>query len=446
MSLIAQQAEAAMQAARLHYQRVLSEYGDRPLTQGPLLVKNLLRGNRGVPGGLTDTSFVHPYKGVQFNGDLSCDDAVEQAKIPEAIFWYMLTERLPTVEELRGFQQDLGQRLEVPGYAWDVLDALPPSLHPMTQMQTVTNALEGEAKFRDAYLDGAKADEYWRLMLEDSLDLIAWQHQVAAYIYRRAFGDGKRIAPDAAHDWSEQFVRMCGLPDPDGHLTSYMRVYFISHADHEATNASANTAAIVNSTLATMATTLGATYGALSGPRHGMANQESLMFIEKVLEEFGGVPNETEIAQYIDDLLDSGGVLAGFGHAQLRDIDIRFVVLTNFLETIPEVANTNEIIRCMRLIAEIAPEVLGKRPKIANPHQNIDFGSGAVLSALGLKERNFYTVLFSISRMWGVIAQAVRARAEGRPIMRPISLTISMVEEAAKGGPAVLDPYFSADA
>ena len=166
MSLIAQQAEAAMQAARLHYQRVLSEYGDRPLTQGPLLVKNLLRGNRGVPGGLTDTSFVHPYKGVQFNGDLSCDDAVEQAKIPEAIFWYMLTERLPTVEELRGFQQDLGQRLEVPGYAWDVLDALPPSLHPMTQMQTVTNALEGEAKFRDAYLDGAKADEYWRLMLE----------------------------------------------------------------------------------------------------------------------------------------------------------------------------------------------------------------------------------------------------------------------------------------
>ncbi len=87
----------------------------------------------------------------------------------------------------------------------------------------------------------------------------------------------------------------------------------------------------------------------------------------------------------------------------------------------------------------------GQRPKIANPHQNIDFGSGAVLSALGLAERTFYTVLFCISRMWGVIAQAVRARAEGRPIMRPISLTTDMIEEAAKGGPEALDAYFSAE-
>ena len=69
-------------------------------------------------------------------------------------------------------------------------------------------------------------------------------------------------------------------------------------------------------------------------------------------------------------------------------------------------------------------------------------GKDAVLSALGLPQRNFYTVLFCISRMWGVIAQAVRARGEGKPIMRPISLTTAMVEEAATGGPAALDPYF----
>lgn len=442
MGLIETKAASAMEAARERYQRVLRDHGDCPLTKGPVLVKNLMRGNRGVPGGMTDTSFVHPYKGVQFNGNLACDEAVEKAEIPEAIFWYMMVEQLPSPDELQAFKSDLSQRLEMPGYAWDVLTALPASTHPMTQLQTVTNALEGEASFRDAYLDGAPSGDYWKLMLDDGLNQIAWQHQAAAFIYRRMFGDGKRVDPDPAQDWSEQFVRMSGVEDPSGHLMAYMRVYFISHADHEATNASANTGAIVNSTLATIASTLSATYNALSGPRHGMANQESLMLIERVIEQFGGVPTEAQAVEFLDNLLDSGGVLPGFGHAQLRDTDIRFVVLTNYLATIAEVAEKSDIIRCMRLFADVAPGVLGKRPKIANPHQNIDFGSGAVLSALGLPQRNFYTVLFCISRMWGVIAQAVRARGEGRPIMRPISLTTAMVEEAAQGGPEALDPYF----
>lgn len=445
MGLIETKAAPAMEAARERYQRVLRDYGDCPLTRGPVLVKNLMRGNRGVPGGMTDTSFVHPYRGVQFNGNLACDEAVERAEIPEAIFWYMMVEQLPSPDELQAFRSDLNERLEVPGYVWDVLNALPISTHPMTQLQTATNTLEGAAQFRDAYLDGAPAGDYWKLMLDDGLNLIAWQHQVAAYIYRRTFGDGKRVEPDPANDWSEQFVRMSGVRDASGHLTAYMRVYFISHADHEATNASANAGAIVNSTLATMASTLSATYNALSGPRHGMANQESLMLIERVLKQYGGVPTQAQAVEFLNDLLDSGGVLPGFGHAQLRDTDIRFVVLTNYLATIAEVAERSDIIRCMRLFADVAPGVLSQRPKIANPHQNIDFGSGAVLSALGLPQRHFYTVLFCISRMWGVIAQAVRARGEGKPIMRPISLTTTMVEEAATGGPEALDPYFTDD-
>ena len=86
MSLITTRAAPAMHAARERYQRLLREHGDRPLTRGPVLVKHLLRGNRGMPGGMTDTSFVHPYRGVQFNGDLPCNEAVEKAESPEAIF------------------------------------------------------------------------------------------------------------------------------------------------------------------------------------------------------------------------------------------------------------------------------------------------------------------------------------------------------------------------
>jgi citrate synthase len=101
------------------------------------------------------------------------------------------------------------------------------------------------------------------------------------------------------------------------------------------------------------------------------------------------------------------------------------------------------VFRCRRIIAEIGPQALKKFPKIANPNPNIDFGSGAVLYGLDLTQRTFFTVLFSISRMWGVVAQAVRARGELRPLIRPLSYTLDMVVEAAAKGPEALRPYLT---
>ena len=55
----------------------------------------------------------------------------------------------------------------------------------MSQLQVVTNALEGESQFRPRYQAGMPRHEHWRWMLEDGLDLLARLHQVAAAIYRR---------------------------------------------------------------------------------------------------------------------------------------------------------------------------------------------------------------------------------------------------------------------
>lgn len=444
MSLIIARAQEKMLRNRERYQRILRDYGERPITEGPLTVENLLRGNRGVPATLTDTSFVHPKEGLQFLGKTPCQEMVLQlASVPEQVFWYMLLDDLPSAEELQDFQRDLQARATVPAYAWAVLEALPAAMHPMSQLQAVTNALEGESQFRVKYAQGLPRQEYWRWMLEDGLDLIARLHQVAAAIYRRHFLQAARLQPDPGLDWAAQLVQMLGVDDASGMLTAYMRQYVIIHSDHEAANASANTAAIINSTLATMASTLAGTFEALSGPLHGMANQESLGFIEGALKHFGRLPTVAEAEAYLHDFVAAGGVLPGFGHAQLRDLDARFVVLTAFLDQAPDMARRHDAIACMRLFAEIGPTVLKKFPKIANPNPNIDFGSGAVLYGLGLTQRTFFTVLFSISRMWGVVAQAVRARGELRPIMRPLSYTLDMVETAAVEGPQALRPYFT---
>jgi citrate synthase len=443
MSLIIARAKDKMIQNRQRYQQVLKTYGHRPITEGPLTVAHLLRGNRGAPASLTDTSFVHPGDGVQFLGRISCQQMVQMATLPEQAFWYMLLGELPSDDELKQFQDDLRARAIVPAYAWEVLEALPTEMHPMSQLQVVTNALEGESQFRVKYQEGLPKQDHWIWMLEDGLDLLARLHQVAAAIYRRRFMHAERIAPNEALDWAAQLVQMLGVEDRDGLLTAYMRQYVITHADHEAANASANTGAIINSTLATMASTLAGTFEALSGPLHGMANQDALGFIETALQHFGRVPTPEEAEAYLDHFVSSGGILPGFGHAQLRDLDARFTVLTDFLDQAPQIAQHNDVIRCMRIFAEIGPQVLKKFPKIANPHPNVDFGSGAVLYGLGLTQRTFFTVLFSISRMWGVVAQAVRARAELRPIIRPLSYTLDMVVEAAEKGPEALRPYLT---
>lgn len=443
MSRLIARAQERMEQNRQRYQHLLRTYGTRPVTTGPLTVEQLLRGNRGIPAALTDTSFVYPGQGLQFLGTTSCQEMMTLATLPEQVFWYMLLDTFPTEEELHDFQDELRSRAAVPDYAWAVLNALPVALHPMSQLQVVTNALEGESRFRPRYQVGMPRQEHWQWMLEDGLDLLAWVPQVAAAIYRRHFLKAAPVAPSLDLDWAAQFVRMLGIDDAGGLLTDYMRQYVILHADHEAANASANTAAIINSTLATMASTLVGAFAALSGPLHGMANQDALGFLEGVLQHFGRLPTLAEAETYLYDFIAAGGILPGFGHAQLRDRDARFVVLTEFLNRAPQIARHHEVIACMRLFAEIGPGILKKFPKIANPHPNIDFGSGAVLYGLGVTQRTFFTVLFCISRMWGVMVQAIRARAEMRPIIRPLSYTLAMVETAAVHGPQTLEPYFT---
>ena len=49
--------------------------------------------------------------------------------------------------------------------------------------------------------------------------------------------------------------------------------------------------------------------------------------------------------------------------------------------------------------------------QVKNPWPNVDAHSGVLLQYYGIKEENFYTVLFGVSRAIGVLSQ-VRAHAD----------------------------------
>jgi citrate synthase len=74
-----------------------------------------------------------------------------------------------------------------------------------------------------------------------------------------------------------------------------------------------------------------------------------------------------------------------------------------------------------------------EKGKAKNPWPNVDAQSGVIQWHYGVKEYDFYTVLFGVGRALGVCSNIIWARALGYPLERPKSLTTKMLEDAAFG-------------
>jgi len=78
--------------------------------------------------------------------------------------------------------------------------------------------------------------------------------------------------------------------------------------------------------------------------------------------------------------------------------------------------------------------VLEKTGKVKNPWPNVDSHSGVLLHHYGMKEFDYYTVVFAVSRAIGCMAQLVLSRALGLPIERPGSVTLQWIKDNFEGG------------
>ena len=83
-------------------------------------------------------------------------------------------------------------------------------------------------------------------------------------------------------------------------------------------------------------------------------------------------------------------------------------------------------------VFNVVPKVLEKHGKAKNPWPNVDAGSGALLYYYGLKEFEYYTVLFSVSRAMGMLSQLVLNRAVGTAITRPKSVSTEWIKGQIK--------------
>jgi citrate synthase len=313
------------------------------------------------------------------------------------------------------------------------IDSLPKTMHPMTQLSIALLALQPTSKFADAYSKGtAKKGDYWALVLDDALTLLAQIPIVAAKIYRRTFHDGKVPASRKDLDWAGNFANMLGVSN-DPKFAEAIRLYLTLHADHEGGNVSAHTAHTVGSALSDPFYAWGAGNCGLAGPLHGLANQECLQWLNNTMEELKGQePTVEVVSAFAKKTLESGKVIPGFGHAVLRNTDPRYSLEHEFAtKNLPNDPTFKLADACLKAI----PPVLKASGKAKNPFPNVDALSGTILKYYGLTQADFYTVVFSVSRAIGVMSQMVWARLLGLPIERPNSVTVEFLEEAIAKAP-----------
>ena len=428
MDPLKQRFQEKASALKKEMKAILKEHGDKKIDE--VVLSQAFGGARGVKMMIWETSSLDAQEGIWFRG-YSIPELKEvlpkgegTEPLPEGLFWLMLVGEVPTEEEVKWLSDKWCNRSQVPEHVFKAIEALPKNAHPMVQFTTAIHAMGTESVFARRYAEGMNKSEYWDATYEDTMYLLARLPRVAAYIYRRSFKDGNHIAPNHKLDWAANFAHMLGVEDEG--FKDLMRLYLTIHADHEGGNASAHTTHLVGSTLADAYHSFGAGMSALAGPLHGLANQEVIKWVFKMLDALGTkTPTKEQITDYVNSTLANGRVIPGYGHAVLRQPDPRFVAQRTFAE---QHLADDELIQTIWKVFEVVPPILQGLGKVKNPWPNVDAHSGALLVHYGLTDFSFYTVMFGVSRAMGVLAALCWSRALGMPLERPKSLTSEWVK------------------
>ena len=410
--------------------RVLTDFGDRKI--GEVTVAKAYGGMRGVFALITEISHVDPTVGLLIRG-YTIDELLEKLPKPDGadypmmggLYHLLLVGEFPTREDALAVEDLWRDRQGLPGYVMDMLRAMPADSHPMTLLSQGIMAMQPQSVAAKAYHEGISRDDYWRYMLEDALILTANLPLLAATVYNLKYRDGAEAIPDPGLDWSANIAHMIGKGD-DADFKELCRLFMVLHSDQENGNASAHTSHLVSSTLSDLYLSSSAGLNALAGPLHGLASQETLRWLLGLQAHFGKVPSVEELREYTLETLAEGKVIPGYGHGVLRITDTRFTAQFRFAERyLPD----DPLFQLVRRVYEVVPDLLRELGKIKNPNPNVDAISGTLQYHFGVGRPEFCTVMFGTSRLTGLSAHAVWARALTLPIERPRSLTTGLVEE-----------------
>jgi citrate synthase len=220
------------------------------------------------------------------------------------------------------------------------------------------------------------------------------------------------------------FATPCEDYEVDPVLARALDLLMILHADHEQ-NCSTSTVRVVGSSRANLFASISAGISALWGPLHGGANQEVIEMLERIEDEGG------DAQKFVDRAKDKkdNSRLMGFGHRVYKNYDPRAAILKKSCNEV--LAKLGVKSRLLEIAVKLEEIALKDEYFISHRlYPNVDFYSGIIYKALGIPV-NMFTVMFTIGRLPGWIAQWIEMRHDpDNRIARPRQIYVGATQRA----------------
>jgi citrate synthase len=312
----------------------------------------------------------------------------------EAVVYMLWNGDLPSDDQLKAFRTELEASMEVPADMMPILEKIAAQdSHPMAKLRTAISYF--------GLTDPGAEDITPEGVVSKSTRLTAVMGTVVAALSRFEQGE-KPIAPQKGKTIAWNFLNMIRDKEPTAAEEKLFDTALVLHADHEL-NASAFTARVVASTTSDVYSDMTAAIGSLKGPLHGGANEAVML----MLNQIGGYD---KVDAFIDDAIEHKKKVMGIGHRVYKNGDPRAKILKEMSAEVAEAAGLADQRKMLVRIQERMENEKGLMP-------NVDFYSGMVYTALGLRPRDF-TPIFATSRISGWAAQVMEQYQNNR-IYRP---------------------------
>ena len=254
-----------------------------------------------------------------------------------------------------------------------------------------------------------------------ALRLAAAPSVFTAAVVRAQAGEAP-VAPDPGLSHAADTLRMLrGKPASPAEVAA-LDTYLVTVSDH-GLNASTFAARVIASTRAGLASAVLGGISALKGPLHGGAPGPIIDMLDAI-----GRPENARA--WIEDALDRGERLMGFGHRVYRVRDPRADALKKAVKRLTEGSNTMPGRLAFAEAVETAALAILRERKPNRPlDTNVEFYTALLLEALAYPPSAF-TCVFAAGRVVGWLAHA-REQLIGGRLIRPASRYIGPLPREA---------------
>ena len=355
----------------------------------------------------SEITYIDGNNGVLRYRGYPIEQLAEHASFLETAFLVLYGD-LPTTSELNSFEEAIRRKTLIDERMRDLFRCFPRRSHPMPVLSAGIMAL--------STFSGSTAEKDLDSLNKATLSLLAKVPTLAAFAYKNSMGQ-PTLYPDNSLGYVENFIRMSfGFPtEPyefNEAITQGLEVLLILHADHEQ-NCSTSTVRMVASSGANLHAAVAAGVNALSGPKHGGANQAVVEMLQFIRD------NDLTTKQFVEKVKnrEDGVKLMGFGHRIYRNYDPRAAIIKKHADEILKLqTGRKDLLEIAKELEETAlNDDYFKERKL---YPNVDFYSGLIYEAMGFP-LNMFTVLFAIGRLPGWIAQYREQVIGSEKIWRP---------------------------